>query len=371
MYFATYLIDIFALLVLIWLLYSSTSLNVYRKKPFLIGVLLTIIIILAEAGSLYVADGSLNLRNAHIFFNILGFSLTPLIPIVIAFIIDKKILISNKFIIIPSIINAVITLLSPIFKFIFYVDANNQYLRGDYFYIFITVYVINFLFLVVSTINVGKKFNYPITQKLVVLSLFTLIGTSIQLIYPQAYSSWHSVTLSLFLYFLLISEFDSSFDTLTGLYNRTAFDKKVKEISNPKDFFIIILDIDNFKNFNDTLGHSYGDKVIETVASVIRESFAKHYTCYRFGGDEFSIIGYEKDENKIEYQLKTMTDSLEEMRKQNPLPTISYGYSFYKEDEVLDFENIFNEADQQMYHFKKIHKNDGVSTDSTLRATFK
>lgn len=359
MYIATYAIDISALVCLIWLLYSSTSLNAYRKKPFLIGIILTIIIILAEAGSLYVANDNLSFRGAHIILNIVGFSLTPMIPLVIAFIIDRKILITHKLIIVPTIINIIATFLSPFFKLIFYVDANNQYARGEYFYIFIAVYVINFLFLVINTLIAGKKYNYPITKKLVVLSLFTIVGTSIQLVYPFAYSSWHSVTLSLFLYFLLISEFDSSFDTLTGLYNRATFDKTVKEISNPQDFFIIILDINDFKNVNDTYGHDYGDKVIESVASVIRESFDNRYTCYRFGGDEFSIIGYEKEHDKIEQQLKNMTDSLAKLRQQNtPLPTISYGYSIFKGDEELDFKKIFKEADQQMYYFKNIHKSD-------------
>lgn len=359
MYIATYLIDLSALFCLIWLLYSSTSINTYRKKPFLIGILLTIVVILAEAGSLYAANDNLSFRNAHIFFNILGFSLSPLIPIVIAFIIDKKILSTHKFILVPTMINIVITLLSPFFEFIFYVDLNNQYIRGDYFYIFIAVYVLNFLFLVINTINIGNRFNYPITRKLVVLSLFTIVGTSIQLVYPWVYSSWHSVTLALFLYFLLISEFDSSFDTMTGLYNRAAFDKRVKEISNSLDFFIIILDINCFKELNDTYGHDYGDKVIKTVAEVIRNSFDKRYTCYRFGGDEFSIIGYEKNHDRIEQQLKNMTDSLSIIREENtPLPTVSYGFSIFKGDKDLDFQKIFNEADQQMYHFKNIHKAD-------------
>ncbi len=359
MYIATYIIDIAALLYLSGLLYTGTALNIYRKKPFLIGIILTIIIILAEVGSVFTNNASISLRSINIFCNILGFALAPMIPIVITAIFDRSILRRRALLLVPTLINIVATVLSPLLRFIFYVDADNQYIRGDYFFIFITVYIINFLLLVISTLYVGKKYNYPIMQKMIVLSLFTIIGTSIQLVYPAAYSSWHCVTLSLFLYFLLMSEFDSSFDTLTGLYNRAAFDKAAKQIVAPKAFSVIIFDINDFKSVNDTYGHDYGDMVIKAVASIIRESFNKHYTCYRFGGDEFSIIGNETDQKKIEYQLKTMTDTLAELHeKGNPLPTISYGYSIFRGGEKPDFNKNLKEADDQMYHFKKVRKAD-------------
>ncbi|MGI6141602.1 MAG: GGDEF domain-containing protein, partial [Caldicoprobacterales bacterium] len=259
------------------------------------------------------------------------------------------------------------TVLSPIFGFIFYVDAGNSHIRGDYFFIFITVYIINLLILIISTLKTAKTYNYPLRRNLIALSLFTILGTSIQLVYPLAYSSWHCVTLSLFLYFLLMSEFDSCFDSLTGLYNREAFDKAIKQLTETKAFSVIILDIDDFKSVNDTYGHDYGDTAIKTVAAIIQKSFNKHYTCYRFGGDEFSVIGNETDKEKIEYQLRTMTNNIAEMRKKgNPLPTISYGYSIFQGGEKLDFQKILKEADDLMYHFKRIHKANAVQENTTI-----
>jgi len=154
-----------------------------------------------------------------------------------------------------------------------------------------------------------------------------------------------------------MSEFDSNFDTLTGLYNRAVFDKTAKQMVRPNGFSVIILDINDFKSVNDTYGHDYGDTVIKAVAAIMQESFNKHYTCYRFGGDEFSIIGSETDQEKIEYQLRIMTNSLAELRKKvNPLPTVSYGYSLFRGGEKMDFQKNLKEADEQMYYFKKIHK---------------
>lgn len=356
MYTATYIIDIAALFYLMRLLYSSTALNNQRKKPFLIAIILTIIIILSESVTVLTENGSLNFRSINILSNILGFALTPMIPISIALIFDRMILRMNKLWLIPNLINIIATILSPLFRFVFYVDEYNLYMRGDYFFIFIIVYFMNFMFLVIVTLEGGKKYNYPIMGMLA-LSLFTILGTSIQLVYPLAYSSWHCVTLSLLLYFLLMSEFDSSFDTLTSLYNRATFDKATKQLEATKAFSVIILDINNFKSINDTYGHDYGDSVIKAVAEIIRKSFNKHYTCYRFGGDEFSIIGNELDKEKIEHQLRIMTNNFQEMREEgNPLPTVSYGYSIFQGGEKLDFQKILKDADTQMYHYKRINK---------------
>ncbi len=357
MYIATYAIDIAALFFLIGLLRNSTMLNISRKRPLLAAIILTIVIIMAEAGTIFTGNGGIGLRNINIFCNTLGFAFTPIIPIAITLIFDRRILKTHKFLLVPTLINVAATVLSPIFGLIFYVNADNQYVRGDYFFIFIAVYIFNFLLLVIITLDVGKKYNYPICLRMVVLTFFTIAGTSIQLVDPLAYSSWHCVTLSLFLYFLLMSEFDSSFDILTGLYNRAAFEKAAKQMVKPKAFSVIILDIDDFKKLNDTYGHDYGDTVIKIVGEILRQSFNKRYTCYRFGGDEFYIIGNEADQGTIESQLKAMTDSLKDMReKGKKIPTVSYGFSIFQGGEKPDFNKNLKEADDQMYRFKKIHK---------------
>lgn len=316
MYATTYIMDIAALLFLIILLYSSTSLNIDRKKPFLFAIILTIIVILSEAGTILSSTEILNYRNLNILFNVLGFSLAPLIPISIIFILDRMILEKYRLLLIPTIINMVVTIMSPIHKYIFYVNVNNHYARGDYFFIFVIVYIVNLILLIYTTLEFSKKNNYPIIGKIAALAIFTITGTSIQLLFPRIYSSWHCVTLSLMLYFLLMSEHDSSFDTLTSFYNRAAFDKAVKHMGGIKPF---------------------------------------------------SIIGRETDDKKIEDMLRNMADNLAEIEMEgNPLPTLSYGYSFFSGGEELDFEKILNDADSQMYQYKRIHKSISEKKDIGL-----
>src|SRR5690554_4692213 len=277
------------------LLHSDSALNPERRRPFLAAAILAAVAILSEAGTVFTSPEHLNHRNLHIFFNTLGFALSPVIPLAIALTFDKGLLRARKILLVPNVINLITAALSPSFGPIFSVNAHNQYARGDLFFVFIAAYVTNLLLLILITLEVGRRNNYPIAGRMAALSFFTIAGTSIQLVHPAVYTTWHCVTLALLLYFLLMSEFDSSFDALTCLYNRAAFDQAVQQMGAGEGFSLIMLDIDDFKVINDTYGHECGDGVIKTVAAVIRTSFDRDYTCYRIGGDEFSIIGRETE----------------------------------------------------------------------------
>ena len=357
MYITTYAIDLVALVYLAVLTASSTSLRPYRKKPFLMGVFITVIIILSEAGTIFTCNEGSSLRSLNIIFNVLGFSLTPILPVVIASILDINLFRKSRLLLVPTVVNTVLVLLSPFYGLIFVVDAYSEYTRGDLFFIFLAAYILNFTVVVLSTLALGREHSYPMLHKVVGLSLIVLIGTSIQLVYPTAYSSWHCATLSLLLYFFVLSEFDSSFDSLTGLYNRGAFERATHYMAENEAFSIIMIDIDNFKGINDANGHNYGDVVIREVACAIKQSFDRSYRCYRFGGDEFAVLGRETDRQKIESQLQIMTENLAALNANiGLLPTVSYGYSVFHGGEALDFQMIFKEADDQMYESKRLYK---------------
>lgn len=82
-------------------------------------------------------------------------------------------------------------------------------------------------------------------------------------------------------------------DTLTGLGNRRRVDNDIAELDARDDksnFCIMQVDIDRFKDINDTLGHAAGDFVLKTVADILRDVANRQADCYRVGGDEFLIV---------------------------------------------------------------------------------
>lgn len=354
---AIYTIDMIALMMLLGLLTKENLMKDHLKKSFKYGIIFSIIIILSEFGTILASLGNSDFRYIHMVFNVVGFSLTPLVPMALISIFDSKILRKFKCLFIPSLINAIAVFFSPWLKLIFYVSTNNVYERGSLFSLFVIVYVINIILLVVVVWQTSKKRYFPIRFKIIGLSLFALVGTSVQLFIPEVYSSWHCVTITLFLLYILLSEFEGSFDALTGLYNRLAFEKVSRSLENKKNYGVIAFDINNFKEVNDTFGHDYGDIVLKEIADVMKQTFDKHTSSYRIGGDEFCIIVNYEDEEVLKEKLKSMTTMLKEIREKNVhLPTLSYGYDINTKDYTRNFQKAYKEADRQMYLHKQTLK---------------
>lgn len=358
-YVAIYIIDVIGLIFLARLLHNNNVIGSYRKKPFLYGILFTNLIILLEGGTILVdRGGNLQLRGLNILYNTLGFALAPIIPIILIGILDRKVIKKYKIFLLPTMLNFIVTILSPYFGWFFYVDTNNNYQRGNLFFLFVLVYMVNIIILLAHILYRSKKPLYPIRWKVVALTLFILMGTCIQLFIPSVYSSWHCVTISLFLLYILLNEFDGSLDILTGLYNRAAFEKAAKHLTGKEPFTVIALDIDNFKGVNDTYGHEYGDTVLKEVACIIINSFDKSCSSYRIGGDEFCVICMHTSLEKLENQLKSMTNNLGQKRENDRyLPTVAYGYSISERGNGLDFQSTLKKADDQMYYYKEKSKN--------------
>ena len=352
-YLAIYLIDIAALLFLYVLMNSNNLLCAHRKRSFLYGIVFTILVILSEIGTVMVFEGQIRFRGWNIFFNVLGFAFTPIIPMILTAVFDAKSYKTHISLLLPTFINVLAVLLSPFFGLIFYVDANNFYSRGDFFYIFVAVYIFNLIYLGFRTVYACQRSLYPIKFKIISLSVFIIAGTFIQLLIPSIHSSWHCVTLSLFMLYIYLSEFDSSFDILTGLYTRSAFEKALTQLKNRRMLSVIVMDIDSFKEINDTYGHEYGDTVLKEVGAIIRNSFDDRIACYRIGGDEFCVIRRDARRENLKLQIELMIKNLAEARQNDRiLPTISYGYSVFQGDEAPDIQKILKQADDQMYCYK-------------------
>ena len=91
-------------------------------------------------------------------------------------------------------------------------------------------------------------------------------------------------------------------DVLTGAYNRRYFEEEVKNIGTTVG--VAIIDLDDFKIYNDTYGHGVGDTVLSTTASVIRQCIRKSDILIRYGGDEFLLVLPEVKEDILNDKLQ-------------------------------------------------------------------
>lgn len=150
-------------------------------------------------------------------------------------------------------------------------------------------------------------------------------------------------------------------DSLTNLSNRRKFIEKLEEeISKDKSGAVMLLDLDNFKGINDTLGHSYGDKVLIKVAEELENIKDEKMIVSRFGGDEFfALIEGEKDIAIIKNYAKRITNIFKNkltIEGEETYISCSMGITLYPFDSNEVSQLLMN-ADMSMYKVKNTGKN--------------
>jgi diguanylate cyclase (GGDEF)-like protein len=152
-------------------------------------------------------------------------------------------------------------------------------------------------------------------------------------------------------------------DMLTGLNNRTAFELDRKrleaDLRSNAPVSMIVFDLNNLKDVNDTLGHVKGDLYLTKAAQLIHSHFALIGACYRIGGDEFCVISAGYDPKKVEHVLNTsFKNEMEQNRSiigvdQREYFAVASGMAVYDENEHRDLYEVFIQADEKMYAEKR------------------
>lgn len=150
----------------------------------------------------------------------------------------------------------------------------------------------------------------------------------------------------------------SRYDFLTKLKNRTALNMDFENPGNKNlnsNFIVMVTDIDNFKSFNDTNGHAYGDELLGKFAAVLRENFGKKY-CYRYGGDEYLVVIPEMPEEVFSQKIKICQKAL------NNEFNFSGGYTKGFVKSSADLHSLIYKADQNLYAAKNAGKNQVIGS---------
>jgi diguanylate cyclase len=153
-------------------------------------------------------------------------------------------------------------------------------------------------------------------------------------------------------------------DPLTGINNRLAFDERLeneyarwRRFGN--DLTLMVWDVDNFKSINDGFGHKTGDKVLIVIAQLLASQIRETDFIARYGGEEFVVIapgsGSEASLNLAE-KLRASVEERKFTYLDSPVPvTVSCGIAEFKDG--LNAEQVFEKADQALYHAKRNGRN--------------
>jgi diguanylate cyclase (GGDEF)-like protein len=187
----------------------------------------------------------------------------------------------------------------------------------------------------------------------------------LQLMLPFAH--YASIALERGAYYSMSEELKtlSMTDPLTGLFNRRYFRERLfEEVERVKRhnecFTTFIIDIDDFKVFNDRYGHATGDEILKGVSRLIRDEVRSMDVVSRYGGEEFAVILPHTRKQDSLVIAERIRKGIEEYRPPSggisEWPTISLGVAEFPGD-AASIEDLVNKADMAMYDAKKTGKN--------------
>ncbi|MDN2664798.1 putative bifunctional diguanylate cyclase/phosphodiesterase [Psychromonas sp. 14N.309.X.WAT.B.A12] len=151
-------------------------------------------------------------------------------------------------------------------------------------------------------------------------------------------------------------------DALTKLPNRNALDLKINQyiaLAGQKRLAVFFIDLDRFKDINDTRGHAQGDKLLITISDRLSEAMQVHDSVFRFGGDEFVALSHFTNAEDIKRVAESLVKAISKpvfLGNTELYVTGSVGISIYPTN-ANTAENLIKYADTAMYEAKKEGKN--------------
>lgn len=270
----------------------------------------------------------------------------------------------------PAVVTEIMTILSFWNGWFFMIDENNSYVRGPLFYVPIAV-GLGYTFYILYLLTKYKKENMldsdaqgELYKRLFVLPILPCLGAVLQALIPGSVWTFPTTTLAILINYTIVQNGYMARDHLTGLYNRSQLENfmnyQLKNLKKGNYFFLILIDMDKFKEINDTFGHVVGDDALINAARLLRGS-CKRKADYvaRLGGDEFVIIGQCEDVAAVDMIIARMHNVFDKFNKVSRKPyniQFSAGYITYDGSSHATLDMLISEADHKMYKIKKDKK---------------
>ncbi|MFA5385894.1 MAG: diguanylate cyclase [Eubacteriales bacterium] len=364
-------INLFSLVISALIFFDMYNRN---EKQFLqyrlfIALLLSNMVLLVLDSLSWVLDGHSGpaILLALISVNILYYIMNPLPPFLWSLYAHYQVFHDGRRtrklflpLLIPVIIFALISITNPLTDWLFFFDGNNVYHRGNNFYLVViicyTYLICTFVFIFMNKRSIEKRHFIP----LLLFPVPPFICGILQAVSYGLVLVWSSITLSILIVYHSIQNHRLSTDFLTNIYNRNELEQylnmKIRNSANKNLFSGIFIDIDNFKQINDSYGHKIGDNMLIDTAELIRKSLRKDDFLARYGGDEFVVILDIHDVSVLEQTVLRINSNVMNYNSNSEYPfklSISMGYGIYDPESGMDKEMFIKHIDDHMYEKKK------------------
>lgn len=276
-----------------------------------------------------------------------------LAPVVVLFLIGVMGAIERNSFLVPLLaFNGLLQFTSGFTEWIFYIDAANNFVRGEWFRVYVLIYSIGIFVMYREVYRCSWIYQNRNGWMLFMSILSLTIGVGENELGGECPTTFLAVSIAATMFYVYFMDIGIQTDPMTKLLNRRCYDSHLKKIDYPTA--VVMFDVDKFKYINDTYGHEKGDIVLQHVAICLRRTFGRLGYLYRLGGDEFCLILRKGYLDKVDFGLlrRALDRHLEMYRRHEPLmPAVSMGHAIY--DGGLSVQNVVKQADQQMYADKK------------------
>lgn len=241
---------------------------------------------------------------------------------------------------------------------VFTVDEMNVYARGDSLWMHIVVMYVILLFSVANFYRSSNMIKGRITQVVLIIVTVPIIGNVIQMFFYGVTLAMPSYVLAAFMVYLILEKDEMQRDNLTNLYTRSYLENRIIHKLSTKEFFsLIMIDLNDFKEINDTYGHHMGDEALKKVADLLVSNVGVEDEVCRFGGDEFLVI-IEDTRDIGEVQIKLFEDKFKELNSLIPKYELkmSYGLVYVDYKKNYSVYELLKMVDTKMYEDKKKRK---------------
>jgi len=268
---------------------------------------------------------------------------------------------------IPLVVFIFALVLNYKYGFLFTIDSENVYHRAYGVYIYAGLSYAYLIYASVRALIKSRKTDWVEDKRLCYTMAFFVVlpfsGGIIQLFVYGLNPTWILSAVSILLVYINSQNRQISTDPLTGLNNRRELTKfLLKETREYRGgrITLVMMDVDGFKQINDTYGHFYGDNVIIAVADILKSSLkSTDLFLARYGGDEFCIVIPAESRVEPDELLRRIQASItgwNRAHKSHRPISLSVGYADWDEKIDKTYESLISRADKKMYEVKRRKK---------------
>ena len=249
---------------------------------------------------------------------------------------------------------------------VFSIDESLNYTRGPLFFMQV---VLSYGYIAAAVIrilydSIGSK-NKFVWDNIIFAAVFAcpiIAASTLQAFFPELPIACLGIVLAFMNVYVYSLKVHVSVDMLTGIANRhklmNELEDRISSLKKDEKLYFLFLDIDSFKQINDTFGHHEGDNALKSVAAVLK-TLCKTTGgfCARYGGDEFAVIQVLKKSGDIKRIKKNIYDSVEKITDKNSAYSLSVSIGCAQHtSETESVQELISCADSNMYSKKMQRK---------------